>query len=180
MRDSEEGEAALRSCEGLRAHRRKALQEVSRNCRGFRGVTRSCWQPLLQSQPTLTRRRLILPGQASRSESPRGAQTLPVAEVPNLMAGDSVWIKSDLPATQSTHYLMVAAFFAGIDQPATGELVLPMQDTSPAGRRAHRRRAGRRFRRESPRGNQLDAEPASATGASSAGRSSATASRRET
>ena len=47
----------------------------------------------------------------------RGAQTLPVAEVPNLMAGDSVWIKSDLPATQSAHYLMVAAFLRGSTNP---------------------------------------------------------------
>ena len=47
----------------------------------------------------------------------RGRQTLPVAEVPNLMAGDSVWIKSDLPATQSAHYLMVAAFLRGSTNP---------------------------------------------------------------
>src|SRR5258708_28452421 len=47
----------------------------------------------------------------------RGTETLPVAEVPNLAAGDSVWIKSDLPATQSPHYLMVAAFLPGPTNP---------------------------------------------------------------
>src|SRR5271154_7290666 len=47
----------------------------------------------------------------------RGTKTLPVSEVPNLAAGDRVWIKADLPATQSTHYLMVAAFLSGSTNP---------------------------------------------------------------
>jgi len=47
----------------------------------------------------------------------RGAKTLPASEVPNLAAGDRVWIKADLPATQSAHYLMVAAFLSGSTNP---------------------------------------------------------------
>jgi hypothetical protein len=47
----------------------------------------------------------------------RGAKTLPASEVPNLLAGDRVWIKADLPATQSAHYLMVAAFLSGSTNP---------------------------------------------------------------
>jgi hypothetical protein len=47
----------------------------------------------------------------------RGAQTLPASQVPNLAAGDRVWIKADLPATQSAHYLMVAAFLSGSTNP---------------------------------------------------------------
>jgi hypothetical protein len=47
----------------------------------------------------------------------RGAKTLSAAEVPNLVAGDRVWIKADLPATQSAHYLMVAAFLSGSTNP---------------------------------------------------------------
>jgi hypothetical protein len=47
----------------------------------------------------------------------RGAKTLEAAEVPNLLAGDRVWIKADLPATQSAHYLMVAAFLSGSTNP---------------------------------------------------------------
>jgi hypothetical protein len=47
----------------------------------------------------------------------RGAQTLPASEVPNLAAGDRVWIKADFPATQSAHYLMVAAFLSGSTNP---------------------------------------------------------------
>jgi hypothetical protein len=47
----------------------------------------------------------------------RAGKTLPIAEVPNLVAGDRVWIKADLPAGQSAHYLMVAAFLRGSTNP---------------------------------------------------------------
>src|ERR1700722_16365531 len=47
----------------------------------------------------------------------RGAKTLSASEVPNLIAGNQVWIKADLPATQSAHYLMVAAFLSGSTNP---------------------------------------------------------------
>jgi hypothetical protein len=47
----------------------------------------------------------------------RGLKTLPASEVPNLLAGDRIWIKADLPTTQSAHYLMVAAFLSGSTNP---------------------------------------------------------------
>jgi hypothetical protein len=47
----------------------------------------------------------------------RGAVTRPIGEVPNLVAGDRLWIKADLPATQSAHYLMVVAFLRGSTNP---------------------------------------------------------------
>src|SRR5579863_6169454 len=47
----------------------------------------------------------------------RGAKTLPASQVPNLNVGDRVWIKADLPATQSAHYLMVTAFLSGSTNP---------------------------------------------------------------
>lgn len=47
----------------------------------------------------------------------RAGRTLPIAEVPNLVAGDRVWIKADLPAGQAAHYLMVAAFLRGSTNP---------------------------------------------------------------
>jgi hypothetical protein len=43
----------------------------------------------------------------------RGGTTLPIAEVPNLQAGDKLWIKADLPATQSNHLLLIVAFLRG-------------------------------------------------------------------
>src|SRR5580658_8252849 len=40
----------------------------------------------------------------------RGSATLPIAEVPNLQPGDKIWIKADLPPTQSNHLLLIVAF----------------------------------------------------------------------
>lgn len=47
----------------------------------------------------------------------RGDRTLAIAEVPNLIAGDRVLIKTELPATQSAHYLLIAAFLNGSTNP---------------------------------------------------------------
>jgi hypothetical protein len=47
----------------------------------------------------------------------RGAITLPASEVPNLAAGDRIWLKADLPPSQSAHYLLVAAFLRGATNP---------------------------------------------------------------
>ena len=43
----------------------------------------------------------------------RGGKTLPIAQVPNLMGGDKLWIHADLPADQSNHLLLVIAFLRG-------------------------------------------------------------------
>jgi hypothetical protein len=43
----------------------------------------------------------------------RGAKTLPISLVPNLLAGDKLWVKADLPATQSNHLLLIVAFLRG-------------------------------------------------------------------
>jgi hypothetical protein len=47
----------------------------------------------------------------------RGTATLPAYEVPNLAAGDRLWLKADLPPTQSAHYLLVAVFLRGATNP---------------------------------------------------------------
>jgi hypothetical protein len=47
----------------------------------------------------------------------RGTTTLPASEVPNLAPGDRIWLKADLPASQSAHYLLVAAFLRGSTNP---------------------------------------------------------------
>src|SRR5215475_11250635 len=47
----------------------------------------------------------------------RAAVTLPVSRVPNLAPGDQLWIKADLPPSQSAHYLMIAAFLSGSTNP---------------------------------------------------------------
>ena len=47
----------------------------------------------------------------------RGGITLPASQVPNLAPGDRLWIKADLPETQSAEYLMVVAFLSGSTNP---------------------------------------------------------------
>src|SRR6202789_1905256 len=47
----------------------------------------------------------------------RGGTRLPASQVPNLARGDEIWIKADLPETQSVQYLMVAAFLSGSTNP---------------------------------------------------------------
>jgi hypothetical protein len=43
----------------------------------------------------------------------RGTTTLPIAQVPNLQPGDKIWLKADLPPTQSNHLLLIVAFLRG-------------------------------------------------------------------
>lgn len=47
----------------------------------------------------------------------REARTLPIAKVPNLAEGDELWIKPDLPKSQSARYLLVLAFLSGSTNP---------------------------------------------------------------
>jgi hypothetical protein len=47
----------------------------------------------------------------------RAGKTLAISQVPNLAAGDRVWIKADLPEGQAAHYLLVAAFLRGSTNP---------------------------------------------------------------
>src|SRR6202046_5391766 len=47
----------------------------------------------------------------------RAGVTLPIADVPNLQAGDRLWVHPDLPDSQSVHYLMVFVFLRGATNP---------------------------------------------------------------
>jgi hypothetical protein len=47
----------------------------------------------------------------------RGNITLPVAETPNLLPGDRLWIHPDLPESQSEHFVLVVAFLRGSTNP---------------------------------------------------------------
>jgi hypothetical protein len=47
----------------------------------------------------------------------RGAITLPIGEVPNLLPGDRIWIHPDLPESQSTRFVLVVAFLRGATNP---------------------------------------------------------------
>jgi hypothetical protein len=43
----------------------------------------------------------------------RGGSTLPIAQIPNLQPGDKIWIKADLPPSQSNHLILIVAFLRG-------------------------------------------------------------------
>ena len=51
----------------------------------------------------------------------RGEVTLPIGQVPNLMAGDRLWVHPDLPSTQSARYVLVVAFLRGVTNPPPPE-----------------------------------------------------------
>ena len=51
----------------------------------------------------------------------RGAVTLPIGQVPNLLPGDRLWIHPDLPESQSTHYVLIVAFLRGATNPPPSE-----------------------------------------------------------
>jgi hypothetical protein len=53
----------------------------------------------------------------TRTASDGTAQTLPIAAIPNLQAGDKLWIHPDLPPTQSVKYLLICVFLRGNTNP---------------------------------------------------------------
>src|SRR5580704_12928602 len=57
----------------------------------------------------------------------RGQQTLPITQVPNLAPGDRLWIQADFPASQSAHYLLVAAFLRGATNPPPEDWFYPCE-----------------------------------------------------
>jgi hypothetical protein len=51
----------------------------------------------------------------------RGHETLPIAQVPNLATGDNLWVRADLPPTESQRYLLVVGFLRGATNPPPRE-----------------------------------------------------------
>jgi hypothetical protein len=61
--------------------------------------------------------RFDLAGPTLEMKVTRGATTLSAAEVPNLVVGDRVWLKADLPREQAAPYILIAAFLRGSTNP---------------------------------------------------------------
>ncbi len=61
--------------------------------------------------------RFDLPGPRVEIRVTRSGVTLPIAAVPNLQGGDQLWLRPDLPETQSVRYLMVVVFLRGTTNP---------------------------------------------------------------
>lgn len=51
----------------------------------------------------------------------RGEVTLPISEVPTLLAGDRLWIHPDLPESQSARFVLIVAFLRGATNPPPPE-----------------------------------------------------------
>jgi hypothetical protein len=58
-----------------------------------------------------------LPGPRIDVRVTRAGKTLPIAQVPNLQAGDRLWLHPEMPAGQTVHYLLIAAFLRGSTNP---------------------------------------------------------------
>ena len=58
-----------------------------------------------------------LPGPQIEVRVTRDGKTLPISQVPNLQAGDRIWVHPDLPLQQSVNYLLVAVFLRGATNP---------------------------------------------------------------
>jgi len=75
-----------------------------------------------------------LAGPVLRVSVTRGAASLPIAQVPNLEAGDQIQIRADLPPSQSAHYLLVAAFLRGATNPPPEKWFFSAQTWTAKGR----------------------------------------------
>jgi len=57
----------------------------------------------------------------------RAAQSLPIAQVPNLLEGDHLWLHADLPESQSVRYLLVAIFLRGTTNPPPDDWIVRIE-----------------------------------------------------
>lgn len=58
-----------------------------------------------------------LPGPQIEIKVTRNGRTLPISQVPNLKAGDRLWLHPVVPSGQSVHYLLITAFLRGSTNP---------------------------------------------------------------
>jgi len=62
----------------------------------------------------------------------RGAVTLPISAVPNLLSGDRLWVHPDLPESQSEHFVLVVAFLRGVTNPPPADWFTRVETWAPA------------------------------------------------
>jgi len=58
-----------------------------------------------------------LPGPRVEVRVSRSGKELPIGDVPNLQAGDRLWVHPDFPDSQSAHYLLIVTFLRGTTNP---------------------------------------------------------------
>ncbi|HEY2457362.1 MAG TPA: hypothetical protein VGI13_08685 [Candidatus Acidoferrum sp.] len=62
-----------------------------------------------------------LEGPGLRLQVTRGSQTLGIADVPNLLSGDKLWIQPAFPGGQAARYLLIVSFLRGATNPPPEE-----------------------------------------------------------
>lgn len=93
-----------------------------RVCGAFAALLLTC--PMLFGQGSA---RFDLTGPKVEVHVTRDGKTLPIASVPNLQAGDKLWLHPDLPPTQSVHYLLVVCFLRGTTNPPPDSWFIKIQ-----------------------------------------------------
>jgi hypothetical protein len=61
----------------------------------------------------------------------RSGKTLPISSVPNLQAGDRLWIHPDFPGNQSVRYLMIVSFLQGPTNPPPENWFIRLETWTP-------------------------------------------------
>jgi len=62
----------------------------------------------------------------------RAGKTLPIAQVPNLLPGDRLWIHPDLPESQSARYVLIVSFLRGSTNPPPADWFHRVDTWSPS------------------------------------------------
>ena len=86
------------------------------------GVSRRCWLVIVcllaLSGVTFAQGGVFdLAGPQIDMRVQRGAKTLPISNVPTLQPGDRIWLRADLPESQSARYVMIVTFLRGATNP---------------------------------------------------------------
>ena len=76
-----------------------------------------------------------LPGPRLEIKITRAGRSLPISQVPNLQAGDEMWLHPDLPANESIHYLLIPVFLRGSLNPPPENWFTKIETWKPQVRR---------------------------------------------
>ncbi len=66
----------------------------------------------------------------------RAGRTLPISQVPNLQAGDRMWLHPDMPEDETVHYLLIPVFLRGSLNPPPADWFTKVETWSPRVRKS--------------------------------------------
>ncbi len=77
-----------------------------------------------------------LPGPRIEIKITRAGRTLPISQVPNLQAGDQMWLHPDMPENESVHYLLIPVFLRGSLNPPPSDWFTKVETWRPQVRKS--------------------------------------------